>query len=342
MKTITRTMVVSLCSLLLGVFFVYSATAVTIAPSAPTLTDGPFLITAYSFQGAYLRYIQIYNDTDEIASLDGWKIQTNWGSSIWQMTGLSGYVEPGKRAIAASATVVPDATFSYDMGQPGAVTLEALSLIPPESSFNTHTVTIDIKTSTVRNSTTNPATFVFQRNVSSSTGNYLSTFTALASDPASIESDQLYEPFAESPVQIVEIYPHSRSCSPAEDSSFCHDYVKLFNTSTASVPLDKIRVRSGSVGQASTSSNTAYPFGNLASGAYVIVPTSLTDGGGHVWIEDKYGLVTYVDTSETYPSGSSYEGQAWSYNPARTQWQWTKYPTPDNSALAPRGVRCWC
>jgi hypothetical protein len=69
----------------------------------------------------------------------------------------------------------------------------------------------------------------------------------------------------------------------------------------------------------------------VASGHYAIIPISLADGGSHVWLEDAYGLRTYTDTSVTYPSSSN-DGQAWSYNTVRHQWQWTKYPTPDDAA----------
>lgn len=319
---------------------IQSVAAIDVVPTPPPLAAGPFLITSYSFSGHSLRYVQIYNDDSDVASLDGWKVQTEWSDGlegavgIWQTTELHGLIEPGEHVVVANEEVVPTATFLYTLKDTAnEPRLDVIRLIPPQGSGLLKVIaTISIKDSgssmTPRDDTTTPETFYFARDRSLVTGNYVSSFIASAAQPEEIENDMLYELPILSPLQIVELYPHAADCSPATDGPLCYDYIKLFNASTESVNLSDFRLRSGSVGQSSTSSNTAYARGTVPSGSYAVLAQNLTDSGSFVWIEDVYGLVSYADSTIEYPSASSREGYAWSYNPASGKWQWTHYPTP--------------
>ncbi len=256
--------------------------AIDTTVSTPPLVDGPFLITAYSFSGHSLQYVQLSNESSSLASLDGWKVQTNWLDGFWQTTELSGSVQPEKKATVAQSTVLPGATFPFDsVDTPGDPRLDEIRLVPPQGSgLLDSIVSVSIKDNgssmTPRDTSTDPETFYFERNRSASTGNYLSTFTASATPPAQIVSDPLYVPAATSPLQIVEIYPNASDCSPLTDGALCYDYVKLFNASSQPVSLESFRIRTGTVAQAATSSNTIYPTGSLASGAYLSIPQSLS------------------------------------------------------------------
>lgn len=313
--------------------FCASAYAIDTTPSIPPNVDGPLMITGYSFSGHTVRYVQIYNSSSEIASLDGWKIATEWSTSLsWQSSELAGMLAPKHKVIASLPGVVSGALFDIS-GQAVAADpkVSAVKLVPPvNSGFNEHLVSVTTTASTV-NVATSPATYYFSRNISSSTGNFLTTFTAFVPSPTfHLEQDELYQPLASSPLQIVELYPDAMSCAPNDVSILCKDYVKIQNISSHSIDLAKFRIRVGSAGQSASSSNTSYPTGLLEVGAYVAVPLALTDSGSWVWIEDLHGIQRYDETIISYPSASGHAAWAYSYNSSNGLWQWTQYPTPYN------------
>ncbi len=306
--------------------------------STPPLIDGPFLITAYSFRGHGLRYLQLSNTGSALASLDGWSLATEWGTAdIWQFNGLAGYVEPGQHVTIADESVLPAATFTYDSVTPSDVTrLASIKLVPPVGSgLLDSEVMISIKDTgtapTLRDSSTTPETFYFQRNHSTSTGNYLSTFTAYDAEPLTIASDDLYAPVVQTMLEIVEIYPSPLMCDPAAVHDPCYEYVKLHNPTTTAIAVSGLRLRTGAATQAASSSNTTLLNGIvLPADGYGTVRVGLSDSGGFAWLEDTYGLNVYENTIVEYPSASGHNGQAWAYSAERGEWRWTTYPTPGN------------
>ncbi len=307
-----------------------TAQAIETTPSAEPLVDGPFIITGYSVSGHTLRYAQITNNSNEVADLDGWKVALEWSPGIWMSEALSGSLPAHKKVVVADPSIVPNATFTFvPLESPSDPRASLLKLIPPGGSgFTEHTVSISISGSTA-NVPTAPATYYFSRNISSSTGNFLSTFSAFLPDTNfTLDQDELYQPMPESPLQIVEIYPEANSCAPSSTSLLCTDYVKVQNISNEPVDVSFLRLRVGSAGQNSSTSNTTYPTGVLAPGAFYAVPMSLTNSGNWIWVEDVYGTVLYDATITAYPSSSGHAGWSYSYNPANGSWQWTKYPTP--------------
>lgn len=323
--------------LAMSIAFSPIAGAIETNPSTPTKIDGPLQIVGYSFSGHTLRYLQFYNSSSGIVALDGWKVSTSWNTGAFEYDQLSGIMAPKTKATFADSSLVPTATFSYTPIEASSEPrLATLSLIPPsQTNWIDHVVTITINDSSGSSRTPRensaPETFYFARNISSSTGNYLSSFSAfLPTSDLVLESDPLYEIPLQSPLRIVELYPHGIACAPNESSLLCQDYVKIQNTSPYSVDLAKFRLRVGSAGQTSTSSNTAYMTGNLAPNAYVAFPLTLTDSGSWVWVEDLYGSAQYAETIVQYPSVSGRDGWAWSFNSQADVWQWTHYPTPSN------------
>lgn len=293
-------------------------------------TNSLLLITGYSFSGHSLRYAQVFNSSSSVMSLDGWRVAVDWSGTQQVYATLSGLVAPNDYFTVANVSVVATGTFTFaDVLPASEPTLVSLSLLPPDSvSVNNEVVSPTLTSSTPRVAGL-PPTYYFTRNISSSTGNYLSTFTAFVPTATfSLVSDSLYVPPLATELQIVEVYPDSTACPPFVSANMCSDYVKLYNPSTSNLDLSRFRLRTGSLGQSATASNTATLNGTLAPNHYASFPISLSSSGSWVWLEDSYGLVKYEASLVQYPSSSNNENQAWSLNDQSMEWKWTIYPSP--------------
>lgn len=304
------------------------------APSneLPIKVNGPLLITGYSFSGHSINYIQIFNSSTSIVDLSGWKVAYEYGGARYNLIDLYGNLAPKQYITVAKSSVLPSATFIFTGATPVDPILTSVVLVPPTvSNLNDEIVSPSITSSTVRVAGT-PATFYFTRTTSSATGNYTTTFNAFI-PPASfiVASDGLYVPPASFDATIVEIFPDAPSCAPTGTAS-CSDYVKIFNGTNQPVDLSKFRLRAGSYGQTSTSSNTAQLSGVLQSGEYASFPISLSSSGSWVWLEDTYGILRYDSSIVGYPSSSGHDSEAWSYNQSSSVWEWTTFPSPGNVA----------
>jgi len=302
----------------------------------PIKINGPLLITGYSFSGHSLNYVQIYNSSSNMVSIEGWKVGYEYnngsGSSRHNLVELYGKLAPRQYMTVGSNTMLPTATlvFTNAPSLPTDQALSAIVLTPPlAANFSDEIATPSITASTIKVATT-PSTYYFMRTTSASTGNYNAGFSAfIPSDGFNLASDGLYEPPNAAEVTIVEIYPDAPTCGPT-GSAGCSDYVKLFNGSNQTVDLSKLRLRTGSYGQSSTSSNTVPLNGVLAVGEYVSFPITLSSSASWVWLEDVYGTVRYDSSVINYPSSSNHDGEAWSYNQQSSAWEWTAYPQPGN------------
>lgn len=307
---------------------------ISTAPSdeLPIKTNGPLLITGYSFSGSSMNYVQIFNNSPTVTSLDGWQVRYEQATTDNALVELQGNLAPKRYITVADETVLPSATFGYvNTFPPAEPAITLVRLVPPsELLFNDEVVSPSISSSTVRIAGT-PATFYFARTTSSSTGNYNSTFSAFVPDNAfTLASDNLYEVPPSAPLQIVEIYPDAPTCSPI-DSGICSDYVKLYNPTATDIDMSNFRLRTGNYGQSSTASNTQQLSGTLAAGDYISFAINLSASGSWVWLEDTYGITRYDASMVGYPSSSGFDNQAWSYNSDQAAWMWTIYPQPGNS-----------
>ncbi|MGB3946082.1 MAG: hypothetical protein WBK76_04580 [Candidatus Saccharimonadales bacterium] len=229
--------------------------------------------------------------------------------------------------------VLPSATITYEYGGNASDPfIASVMIIPPATSnYLTEVASPVVTTSTPRVTGLVPV-FYFARNISSTTGNYLSTYAAFVPSPNfAVTSDQLYEPPAVPPLEFVQIFADSKACSPVEVQAACSDYVKIRNTSDQEVDVSMYRVRTGVYGQASTSTNTAIMSGVILPTGTLSVPINLNAAGSWVWLEDIYGVELYTDTLMAYPSSSGHDNEAWSYDPLSADWRWTKYLTPFES-----------
>lgn len=310
----------------------FPVSALSTVPSTTTVTkiNGPLLITGYSFSGHSLRYVQIFNSSNQVVDLSGWRVSIEYSATQQIIGTLNGKIAPSKYVTLANELNLPTATFTFADVVPAIdpVALSISLLPPPTSNFNNEVASPSITSSTPRVAGT-PATFYFARNTSTSTGNYLSTFTAfIPASNFSVISDALYVAPFEPELAIVEVYPDSLVCSPFEASAICSDYVKVHNRSDHSIDLSGFRLRTGTYGQTSSSSNTSPIGGTIHPGHFASFPLTLSSGGNWVWLEDAYGTVRYEQTVVQYPSSSGFDNQAWSYDQQANQWMWTIYPRP--------------
>jgi hypothetical protein len=293
----------------------------------PDLEDSPVIITGYSITNARLDYVQLYNEEDRPINLDNWRLEylIEGQSDLVLSVALSGWIAPTDYLLAADSSMVSNPDFAFtSVGQTGQ-TPAKLRIVPANNSgSNQHEI--------------NVSSGVKQRNVSSSTGDYLSTFSTVTNP--SLYGGGFYDFLIATNLQFSEIVANPRKCSPLETSLDCVDYVKFYNPTASPIDLSQFRLRVGYVGQNSSSSNTFILNGTLQPGEYMVVaqdfdnqPISLTNSGSFVWLEDAYGVVRYDNTVMEYPSASAdtKKGWAWAYDPSDGQWKWTSQPTSYNA-----------
>lgn len=308
------------------------ASAIETAPSVPNRVAGPFLITGYSFTGTKLRYVQVYNNSSNLASLDGWGIASHSKAPVVTSTyiRLTGLIEPGDHIFAAIPGLVDRTSFELpDVPTGLSANMGSVSLVAPAASgFNDETVSVPtITTSTLKETDGTSSNYYLRRDISSSTGNYISGFGFILPSEV-MKNDRLYTAPTDASLRIVELYTDAGGCSPLESAAICADYVKLFNPGPDPIDMSKYRLRTGTYGQVSSGTNTEPLSGALPAGRYVAVPLSLSSSASWVWLEDMYGSVAYERSLVAFPSASSHDGEAWSYDNLTSQWRWTSIATP--------------
>lgn len=293
------------------------------------------MIVGYSSTAYRLNYVQLYNSSGEVASLDGWLLYyTLAGSEQPVAVTLGGMMRPHGSVIVADTESVPNAEFLYVAPVVEAgVNLRIASLrlaAPAASQYLDHGVT----TSFPSGSLVTDAVYA-ARNRSTSTGNYLTSFTTSLTPPAQLVQDELYERPNEVALRVVEVLANPRSCSPLEQTGDCRDYVKLYNPTSQTIDLSQYRLRVGYEGQSSTSSNTAQLGGSLAAGGFASYEIGVTNTGGWVWLEDMYGTARYDETVVEYPDASVDSKKGYSWALGVTDWNWaTPQPSAPNILLS--------
>lgn len=303
-------------------------------------TESPLMITSYSTTAHRINYIQLYNSSGSVQSLDGWKIDYTINGRTYELPlTLSGLIAPDNAVIVADATIVPTALFRYtapDVMTTDTHRVTSLRLIPPATS-----ATLEHTVSPSYPSGSRPIdTYYFTRSRSTTTGNYLSSFTATPTPPANLQQDPLYEYDESTPLQTVEILANSRNCGPTETAVDCLDYIKFYNPTNQAIDLSQLRLRNGYVGQAISSSNTMQLGGFILPGEYHAIQVNITNSGGWVWLEDQYGMTMYETTLVEYPDARSTtkKSLSWAQNDDGI-WGWaTPQPGGPNELLAPEEI----
>lgn len=306
------------------------ATQIVPVDPAPVKTDSPVIITGYAFSGPRVKYVQLFNSSDEVVDVKDWQLEYLIPGQPTPVTlgTLSGLLKPSNYLVIADSSFMPSADGNYSLTIPAGITAPAASISLKSPNYLTHIVTLKVDTHSD----------YWQRNISTTTGNYLSTFSFFV-PPANLTlyGNGLYEYPLETNLQVVEVLPSPRSCSPLETDPTCHEYVKVYNPTEGPVDLSLFRLRIGYQGQSASASNTFSLSGTVEPGHYAVIskssderPLTVTNSGGFVWLEDTYGIKRYDNTVQGYEDASSdsKKGQAWAYDTADGQWKWTTQPTP--------------
>lgn len=298
-------------------------------------TDGPWMITAYSTTAYRLNYVQIYNASSGVAALDGWTLFYAVNGVEYELpVVLQGSVRPQSSVVVADAVSVPTALFQYDAPEVEAgvnVRVNGLRLAAAEdSAYLDHSVTASYPSGSAVDET-----YYMSRNRSTSTGNYLTSFTTNTTPPNQLVQDALYMRPADTALRIVEVLANPRSCSPLELAGDCRDYVKLYNPTDAPIELAEYRLRVGYSGQGATSSNTLQLGGTLVPGAFASYEIGVTNSGGWVWLEDMYGAAQYDATVVEYVDASAESKKGYSWALGSEGWNWaTPRPSAANLLLS--------
>lgn len=256
-------------------------------------------------------------------NLDQWRIEAFVNQTSTPLVTLSGWIAPDNYLIAANPSAVGNADFFFD-GNPVPSSTELRLVPPPNAHYLTHAVAAQ-------------PNGMYQRNQSSTTGNYVSTFSVVTNP--TLYGGGLYEFVADVMVQVSEVLANPKSCSPLEIAIECGDYVKLYNPTDQAIDLSGLRLRVGYYGQNASSSNTFLISGVVNAGEYIVIARSsddrsitVTNSGGYIWLEDAYGVKRYDSTIQEYADASSdsKKGQAWAYDSSDGTWKWTTQPAPIN------------
>jgi hypothetical protein len=317
-------------SLLIILCFSSPVSAIKIGepPAEPVKRDSPIIITGYMINGWRVGYIQLFNSSDEVVDVAGWKLGYSVSGTAGEieLPALNGLVKPGGYLVVADQTVIPSGDVLYMLAPaPISGTVTSIRLVAP-ADYLDHSVTVKADTTTS----------YWKRVISSATGKYLSTFSSFQPDVNFVLYGKgFYEYPTATSLQITEILANPRSCSPAEMAGECRDFVKLYNPTAAPIDLSQFRLRVGYQGQSSSTTNTFLLESVVEPGHYKVITKSvdahflsLTSSGAFVWLEDTYGVKRYDATVIEYPDASAEnkKGQAWAYDTYDGLWKWTPQP----------------
>lgn len=310
----------------------------------PQLLSSSLVITAYYADKGDLQFVQLHNASDSVVALDEWSLELSAYNATdeidVQVAELSGWFAPRGHIVVAKAGVVTGADITYELDPSTETLLREMQsvhvrVIPPEDQL----------LAPVEQQLAQFAPQWAQRNISSATGNYLSTFSTKTTF-AELVGGGLYYPTEDTAgLRIVEVLANAKTCSPTDTALDCNDYIKIHNPTEFPVDLSLFRLRSDSGGQKPTASNTIELTGSLEAGTYTTIGMrsiddvlSLTNSGGYVWFEDKYGvasfepMVFYADASATTKKGLS-----WALDDLSGEWKWMQ-PAPNTTNYWPPEV----
>lgn len=291
--------------------------------------SSPITISAYQTSGAgtKLAVLEVYNNSKALIDLRQWKLSlataNNQVREVATSSRFTGYLQPSSHVVYSDSY---DSTYQInDTGTAAIITNIELKYTGQDKNYRPSSIV------TVASDVPMFRVYIV--------GGYSTSTTASAFAAAPIRTlydDGLYStPVLADGLRVVEVYPYASDCSILDNSVLCSDYVKLQNTSNADILLDDLVLRTDNSSSSRTVSNTITLSGSLAPGATSLVnmldngnKLSLTNSGGHVWLEDLWGLERYDDTVTAYLSaGSKDQGHAYAMNQIG-EWQWTSTPQP--------------
>jgi len=319
LKVVKRIVLGFVVALQLSAVTPVSAAEPVPVPTEPSLPASPLMITAYQASADGLDLVQIYNNSDELVSLDGMQLRYSQKTNpaIVASIPLNGLIIPKSHILVAAEDVLVGSDRVMFRFAPSGWVPKAVWIESP--TFAQVTLPSDVNTNSS----------IFKRGrTTTGYSTAASAFSALTGD-LKIEADMLYEIPPVPALEFVEVLARSRTCSPFDIDITCNDYIKLrmlpgFNL----LSMSDYRVKTGS-GESVT--NTFSLENASVQGNYLLLRQrndgeviSLTNSGGYLWLEDTYGLQQYESTLVEYASASSeaYINQSWALNDQTTAWQW--------------------
>ena len=318
--------------LLTSVFSCISTSALEVAPPSPLLPQSPLVISAYSIgQDGVPKYFEIYNDSSVPQKISDWRFALQWTA---KPTALSGATTPFNITLGDREDIYIPPEGYVVMSFNGAVSgasLQVTGLVANPENYVSKISLIDSR------GMHRPYERTFAQNIVQSpmrltqgSSGYNATYAAENRADQFPWQTPWHQVSHAIDLQIVEVYPNSTECQPFNVSVLCADYVKIYNPGQAVSDLGQLRLRSGLPTQNASSGNSVVLNGGLPPGDYAVVPLNLTNSGGAVWLEDKYGFVQHQSSAISYPDSSSQKGKSWAYDSTGNRWNWSSYPTPYN------------
>jgi len=301
-----------------------------VMPPPVELPASPVLITGYGTSNGVLDFVQIYNNSSTLVHLQGWEVEylahSADGTNEFVVTVvLDHWLESQGYAVIAREGYVDKADLSFvpSFDTSGMIP-ESLRLIPTDHApyqtngnlFGTNTRYEMVKTAA---------------------GNYTHArpFAPVGQDMP-LHGSGLYAPEHDAPIRVVEIFANPQACSPTDTKVECRNYIKLHNPTSDFVDVSNYRLRVGQGNQTAGINNAFSLSGVMEPGGYLVVaarddgqPYNITASGGYVWLEDRYGLVVYEETTQAYTNigGVSNRGLSWALDPHDNTWKWA-VPNP--------------
>lgn len=307
----------------------------------------PLLVTSYrtTTTGTDFDFIEVFNTSNSLVNLRDWKIIDVANNRTLQLSSRNDldYVTPGTHVVIGASDVVGNATYMMNGWQSSDATPITISLLTAlrfsKEGYRTTDISLNT-TGTAQVRTYNTSSYSTAAN----------PFTSGLS--RSLFDDGAYVvPVQPAGLGISEFYSYSSDCAPFDESVLCGDYIELHNASDMDIDLSDLVLRTDSNSSSRATSNTFTLSGLLAPDAYFAVTQtdeggriSLTNSGGYVWLEDTWGLTSFVDTVVQWPSATTdQQGFAYAHD-AAAGWRWTTTPTPDaqNTITEPVQVIAEC
>lgn len=320
------------------------------------IPDSPLYITAYSTQAlegsmngltvaTQPSYVELYNTSTEPVNMQEWELGFTWTSKADSQTIVTrshrlllggedkSYIPPNSYAVVSIGKAVTGASYvaELDSSEPGQF-ISGIEL--RHENFNPYHIAIDDMK--FANTSERP----LKMRLGQTTTGYTSTGKYKPDERTTLYDNGLYFPRLSMSTLPVEIVANSRNCSPEDASIECGDYIKFYNATNQPVDFEGTRLRVGYQGQSVSKSNAIELSGVIQPGMYMTFSKdteghnlSVTNSGGFVWLEDKYGIVTYKNTIVEYPDASSvtHKGDAWALDNTNV-WRWTM-PNPLGSNI---------
>lgn len=310
-----------------------NASALATSPLPPELPASLVLITGYQMSGGLPDFVQIYNDSSDIISLTGWRLELTVNNQSVEMTlpvSLGSWLLPHQYAVVAQTGKVQGADSEFSVPDDlGALMAEKLRLVPP-GGYQPYVAKGDF-TDKIRYALSQTAA-----------GNYTASSKFEANLGTPLYGGGLYEPPEATSLRAVEILANARDCGPLEQAADCREYVKLYNASDKPADASQYRLRLGYGNENLGIANEVQLSGTIAPHSYFSVttrdddkPLDITASAGNVWLEDTQGLKTYSKTVVTYKDIGDRKGFPWAKHTDGT-WDWSvANPTGPNDFRVP-------